>query len=186
MRLIVIAGPAGSGKTTLADRVAEQWGVPHVDFDVVTRGVVTAQREQFPHLTEPELLEQIKDARYAEFASAVRAALEAEARAAEGSGLTPHVIASAPFTSITQSPALWAAWCAQCDVPEEQAGLFWLDIEPELRLARMRQRGSSRDLPLLDGSATPASVPLPVVAHRRIDAALPLAEQAAFVTDAQM
>jgi hypothetical protein len=176
MRLIVIAGPAGSGKSTLADLLAVRLDGVHVDFDVVTGAMASARSKDYPLLSEPELLERVKDERYAEFSSAVRVA---------GSVGWPDspVIASAPFTSITQSPGAWANWCATCGARGDLTSLFWLDIEPELRLARLRQRGSSRDLPHLDGSTFLDRVPRPAVAHHLIDAGLPLGEQAALVAE---
>lgn len=176
MHLIVIAGPAGSGKTTLADLVAGRLHAPHLDFDVVTNGVVTAHRQQSPHLSEPELLEAIKDQRYAELAAAVRSAFEA----ARQEGRSTTVVTSAPFTSISRSSASWADWLAGCGEPD-RSDLFWLDIDPELRLARVQQRASSRDARLLEGSVAPVRVPPPLVAHHLIDAELPLDDQATLV-----
>ena len=176
MHLIVIAGPAGSGKTTLADLVASMLNAPHLDFDQVTHDVVTAHRQQSPHLSEPELLEAIKDQRYAVLAAGVRAAFEA----ARQEGRSAPVIASAPFTAISQSSASWADWLAGCGEPD-RSDLFWLNIDPDLRLARVQQRGSNRDVWLLEGSVAPARVPPPSIAHHLIDAELPLRAQATLV-----
>lgn len=178
MHLIVIAGPAGSGKTTVADLVATRMSAPHLDFDVVTNSVVAGHREQSPHLSEPELLEAIKGERYAVLAASVRAAFEA----ARQEGLSGSVIASAPFTAISQSPASWVDWLAGCGEPD-RVDLFWLSIKPELRRARVRQRNSVRDARLLEGSVAPGPVPPPLVAHHLINAALPLGAQVAQVID---
>lgn len=159
--LVIVAGPAGSGKTTTADALSRLLEAPHVDFDVVTSDVVADYRARHPELDEARLLLEARPARYSAFARAVATAL----------GQHPLVIASAPLTSHVASGPAWQAW-----IEELPAGtgitLAWLDPGPDERLARMRRRGSERDAPLLARGAVP-SVPPPAVPHVLIDVSGP-------------
>lgn len=166
-RLLVIAGPAGSGKTTTAELLARQAQVPHVDFDVATAALVDAHRAAHEELTEGALLARLRSARYALFAHAVAAAL------------VDHdvVIASAPFTSHVQSAQAWQGWTA--GLPTGTAvTLAWLELRPDDRLARMAERGSGRDAALIASGSAPA-VPRPVIPHLLVDAGPAPAEVAA-------
>lgn len=155
--LVIVAGPAGSGKTTTADALSLILDAPHVDFDIATREVVDEAQAARPELDEADLLLMARPARYAAFARAVTAALDNH----------PLVIASAPFTSHVASGPAWQAWAAELPADTEVT-LAWLDPGPQERLTRMRRRGSERDAPLLASGDVP-SVPPPVVNHLRID-----------------
>ena len=171
VQVMVIAGPAGTGKTTLADAVAKKLAAPHVDFDVVSAGVVAEARSQHPVLSEEALLLLCKEERYDALAEAIR-------QCADGADpLVPSlVIASAPLSQYTQNSDLWAAWLAKCGSPTA-VDLVWLDLDPNLRWNRMMNRKSSRDQALLESGIRPDPAPLPVVEHRVIDASRPMAER---------
>jgi cytidylate kinase len=162
-RLLVIAGPAGSGKTTLADEFAAEHQVPHLDFDIETAAFVDGQRALNIDADEAELLLRVKAERYRIFAAAVSLALQ-------GSDL---VVATAPFTTHLQSLAAWDSWISQ--LPAQTAiTVAWIVISPELRLSRMRQRGSNRDSPVINSGAPPAVAP-PRVPHAEVPADQPIA-----------
>lgn len=172
MLLIVVAGPAGSGKSTLANALAARLHVQHLDFDAVTRPLVETRRRQNPDLSEPALLEQIKGARYEMLAMAVR---DLEAREV--------AVVSAPFTEHASTPTTWTSWLRACG--EVETVMFvWLTIEPQLRLARMRARKSSRDAHILTGGEPVLALPVPVIDHLPVDASRPRKEQVAQVVEA--
>jgi predicted kinase len=172
---MVIAGPAGSGKTTLAEAVAKRLSAPHLDFDVVSAGVVAATQSLHPELSEEAVLVACKEERYAALAEAIRQCADL------ADPLVPSpVIASAPLSQYTQDSKLWADWLAQCGSPSS-VDLVWLDLDPKVRWNRMMNRKSSRDQALLESGIRPDPAPLPVVKHRVIDASLPMAERVRLV-----
>jgi predicted kinase len=171
VQVMVIAGPAGSGKTTLAEAVAKRLSAPHLDFDVVSAGVVAATQALHPELSEEAVLVACKEERYAALAEAIRQCAE------RADPLVPSVvIASAPLSQYTQDVKLWSDWLAQCGSPSS-VDLVWLDLDPKVRWNRMTNRKSSRDQALLASGIRPDPAPLPVVEHRVIDASLPMAER---------
>jgi predicted kinase len=171
VQVMVIAGPAGSGKTTLADAVAKKLAAPHFDFDVVSAGVVAATQALHPELSEEAVLVACKEERYDALAEAIRQCADSTDPLAP-----PLVIASAPLSQYTQDPDLWAAWSAQCG-SATFVDLVWLDLDPTVRWNRMLNRKSSRDQALLESGIRPDPAPLPVVEHRVIDASCPMAER---------
>ncbi len=171
VQVMVIAGPAGSGKTTLADAIAKKLSAPHLDFDVVSSGVVAATQALHPELPEEEVLLACKEDRYAALAEAIWQCVDLEDPAAPS-----LVIASAPLSQYTQESDLWAAWLEQCGSPTA-VDLVWLDLDPQIRWNRMVNRKSSRDRALVESGIRPDPAPLPVVKHRVIDASLPMKER---------
>ncbi len=155
----------------MAIECGPEFAAEHIDFDVVSAGVVARARSEHPEMAEAELLEHCKDARYAALADAVRAAGADDA--AGGAGL---VIVSAPFSQYTQDAALWQSWLTACG-DLEAVDLVWLDLDPETRWQRMRERASVRDAVLLESGIRPPVSPRPAIPHRIIDAGLPVAEQ---------
>lgn len=176
MQLIALGGPAGSGKSTLGEFLADDLDAPHIDFDDVTQEVLEAGRRQFSHLSEPELLQQLKGERYSALSAAVLTVGSALARSGGGE----VVIVSAPFTRHSQSLSMWTEWLADCG-QWESVVFVWLAVDPSVRLNRMQVRGSSRDAEVL-AQGRVSSVPLPVIAHRIVDAGVPLREQSMVVS----
>ena len=171
VQVMVIAGPAGSGKTTLADAVAKKLSAPHLDFDVVSAGVVAATQSLHPELSEEAVLLACKEERYAALAESIR-----QFTALADDSAPSLVIASAPLSQYTQDSKLWAAWLAQCGSPSS-VDLVWLDLDPRVRWNRMLNRKSSRDQALVESGIRPEPAPFPVVEHRVIDAGRPMKER---------
>lgn len=160
---IAVAGPAGTGKSTLARELSGSLGAPHLDLDAVTADLVARAMDEARRddrtPEQHEVLARLREERYAVLREAVVAAF------AEGRST---VIASAPFTTEAATPAAWQAWTDA--LPDGTTALLaWLELDPRERLRRMASRGSPRDAHLLRTGAAPV-VPPPVVPCLRLDA----------------
>ena len=143
----MIAGAAGSGKTTFGRALSARLGVPLVDLDDATESVVEAFRARHPEMDEPTALTAVREDRYLELQ---RAAVRVVANGSSA-------IVTAPFTAEIASAERWQAWIAPFGgVPVH---LLWIEVTPEERLRRMRVRGSSRDAALVQ--STSDAMPLP-------------------------
>ncbi len=162
--VFVIAGAAGSGKTTFGRALAKRLAIPLLDLDEVTAPLVAAFWAAHPGLDEGEALTAVREDRYRD--------LQRATVMATSSGQS--VIVTAPFTAEISSLERWRAFV---DSFTEAANLhlIWLEITPDERLRRMRVRGASRDARLTMASRPavqlPASAP-PVVEHLGLDAQL--------------
>ncbi len=160
--VFVIAGAAGSGKTTFGRALAKRLAIPLLDLDEVTAPLVAAFRAAHPGLDEAEALTAVRDDRYRD--------LQRAAVMATSTGRS--VIVTAPFTYEISSSERWQGFSSGFD-SAATVRLIWLEVTPEERLRRMRARGASRDSRLTTASASavqlPASVP-PVVGHLSLDA----------------
>ena len=152
--VVFVAGCAGTGKSTLADVLAARLNGVHLDFDDVSAGVVGEARTAHPQLTEAQLLEQVKDARYQALHEAV---------SESGGGPTPIVV-SAPFTSAAATADSWARWVEDCP----RWVLVWLDLDEGERARRVLARGAERDHGARPGAPTRPGVP-----HLALDASQP-------------
>lgn len=164
----VIAGGAGSGKTTLARAVCAATGAQLLDLDAVTADLVASARADRPGESEAAVLTAIRDDRYALLLQAAR-------RAREGS----DVVLAAPFTREIADPAEWGGLVEA--VGGEPVSLIWIEVSPRERARRLRLRGASRDAHLLDAQEAP-EVPPPGVRHLAVAAELPTVVKVALVT----
>ena len=163
--LIAIGGPAGSGKTTLANAVAARLDCAHLDFDVVTSELVAVGRSARPDLSEATLLADLRQSRYRTLARAVEDAL------AEN---PPWLVVSAPFTAEAGDRHAWQAWTHA--LPAHTPIVFvWISVDPQERRRRMLARGSSRDAELLERGGPVPALPDPVIDHLAVNARTPLA-----------
>ena len=164
VEVFVIAGAAGSGKTTFGCALAKRLAIPLLDLDEVTAPLVEAFRAAHPELDEAGALGAVRDDRYRVLQRA----------AVLTTSTVGSVILTAPFTSEISSPEQWRAFLDPFD-SLAAAHLIWLEVTPEERLRRMRVRGASRDARLTMASRPavqlPASAP-PVVEHLGLDAQL--------------
>lgn len=166
--IMVIAGGAGSGKTTLGRALCAQMGAQLVDLDAATMELVTAEIALRPDAPEADVLRDIREPRYAELIRQAREARE-----------LGDVVVTAPFTREISDPADWAALVD--GLGGEPVRLVWIEVTPEERLRRMRQRGASRDAHLLQAEAAPP-VPPPAVPHLLLAAPMPTTQKVARVT----
>jgi sugar-phosphatase len=153
MRVVMVAGPAGAGKSTLGRALAADMGAALLDLDDLTNPILDAlwPPEQ-GHWNDPEHRAVVRPARYA--------VLRAAAAAQVGSGV--DLVLVAPFTAELAGGEEWAALTAA--VAPAEPFVVWMDVAVDVLAARLRERGAERD----DGSeGSPAKEP--AVAHLRVD-----------------
>jgi len=131
---IIVAGVAGTGKTTLGRALAAELGLPLLDLDPVTVPLLDEVGEYLPGghwMTAPEV---VRAGRYA--------ALRETARDVVRNG--PGVVLVAPFTAELRGGPEWDELRdALSPVPVH---VVYLRAELELVAARRARRGAERDL----------------------------------------
>ncbi|WP_157695216.1 AAA family ATPase [Nakamurella panacisegetis] len=151
----VVAGPPGSGKSTLGRALAQHTGAVVLDQDVATNPLM-AQLARLvgagDDLDHPGLRGPVRDARY-------ECLLDL---AADNTGIGRDVVMIAPFTRECSDPVAWDRLSAQ--VGGAQVQLVWVTVSPEIALARRVARNLARDRTAQPGVVPPA-VPPPVVDH---------------------
>lgn len=154
MTVWAVAGPAASGKTTLARALATRLDAVLLDLDTVTNPLLEALAGDLApggHWNDPRLRPKVRPARYA--------ALLAVA----ADQVTHDVVLVAPFTAELRGGPEWAALLAA--VSPAVPRVVWLDGSPALLAARREARGEPRD------RFEPAPREQPRVPHQRLDAA---------------
>lgn len=158
--VILVAGPPGSGKSTLGRALAPELGAALLDLDVVTNPLLEALQRHGVfggrHWNDPALRSTIRPARYA----ALRDAIAAQ---------TVPVVAVAPWSAELAGGEAWSALADACGA---EPAVVWLRADAELLAARRARRGSDRDAHIVDLGSVPA------VSHVAVDAALPVVTQA--------
>lgn len=161
--ILVVAGPAGSGKSTLGRQLAKALRLPYLDLDTITNPVLEALgdcfREQL-HWNDYRLRHVIRPARY----RALRETLAEQVAVGIGA------VVVAPFTAELRGGAEW-------DELVESAGsvpvVVWVSASPTLLAQRRAARAADRDAHIFDASGAAP----PRVAHLAVDAALSTAAQ---------
>jgi len=163
----VVAGPPGSGKTTVAELLAARLSPPGalLDKDTVYGGFVAATLEAAgrpPGEREGAWYdEHIKTHEYA--------GLSAAARQARASGCP--VVVVAPYTDAIHDERLWADLVT--DFGGEPVKLVWLNVDIATLQSRLIGRGSGRDTAKLAGFGVFADRMRPgeppVVPHHAVD-----------------
>jgi sugar-phosphatase len=154
MTVWVVAGPAGSGKTTLGRALAGRLGAVLIDLDRVTNPLLDALGDQVApggHWNDPRLRPTVRPARYT--------ALLAVA----SDQVAENLVLVAPFTAELRGGPEWSALLAA--VAPAVPRVVWLDASPAVLAARRDARGEDRD------RFPPASPESPRVPHQRVDAA---------------
>ncbi|WP_119695911.1 AAA family ATPase [Microbacterium halotolerans] len=163
--VVLVAGPAGSGKSTLGGALAADLGAALLDLDVVTNPVLDRlQAERLfgdRHWNDASLRPLLRPARYA----ALRDTMAAQ---------TVSTVAVAPWTA---ELAGGEEWRVLVDSLGGEPFVVWLRAGSELLARRRENRGLDRDAHIVDGGSSPA------VAHIAVDAAAPTADQVRFVVE---
>ncbi|MFJ4039456.1 HAD-IA family hydrolase [Microbacterium sp. NPDC090007] len=159
---VVVAGPAGSGKSTLGRRLAEELGAPLVDLDSVTTPLLDALPPAALDghwLTSPH-------------AAAIRAGRYAALRATAADALSTagRVVVVAPFTSELTGGGEWHALVAALSPAAPH--VVHVDGDPAVLASRRASRGATRDAHRPE--TPPATPAIPVIA---VDAELSTSQQ---------
>lgn len=165
--VFVVAGPAGSGKSTFGRALAAQVGAAVIDQDVATNPLM-AQLARLvgagDDLDHPGLRGPVRDARYRCVFDVV----------ADNVGVGRDVVMIAPFTRECSEPESFAQMVAQLGTARVR--LIWVTVPPEVALARRVARNQARDRSASTVVAR-LSTPRPVVDHIEASgAADPVAE----------
>ncbi len=151
----VVAGPAGSGKSTLGRALAHARGAVLLDLDTATNTLLDALTRSATwgagHWNEPQHRDVVRPARYATL------------RALAGDQVVEELVLVAPFTAELGGGPEWQALVQA--VSPRPVRVVWLDASPELLRDRLAARADPRDHHALPAGA------LPGVPHLRVDAA---------------
>lgn len=166
---VVVAGTAGSGKSTLGRAIAESLRAPLVDLDSVTTPLLETLPAEIlggHWLTSPH-------------AAAIRAGRYAALRATAADALSTagRVVVVAPFTAELTGGAEWEALVAALAPAEPH--VVHVDGDPAVLVSRRSLRGASRDAHRPETEPVAPKVPATVV-----DAELSTAQQLARVLPA--
>ncbi|MET3807456.1 putative kinase [Nakamurella sp. UYEF19] len=153
--VLVVAGPAGSGKSTLGRSLAAATGGLLLDQDIATNPLM-AQLARLvgagDDLDHPRLRGPVRQARY-------QCLIDI---AVDNGRLGRTVVMVAPFTAESADPRQWAELVRQ--LSPAPVHLVWVTVPPEVAVARRRRRNLARDrAAALD--AVPVATPDPVVPH---------------------
>jgi predicted kinase len=156
---VIVAGPAGAGKSTLAVVVARALPAALIDIDV-TVGTID------PLLTG--------DARSVARAAAYEALADAAVAAARSGA---HVVVAAPFTQERRNPRAWANLCERFAGAGAEAVLAWIRVPDACLLERLETRSAGRDATKLADSAgwlrEADAATAPSVPHIEVDGTCP-------------
>jgi len=160
--VVVVAGPAGAGKSTLGRELARRTGGVLLDLDTLTNPLLDRLEVGSPgHWNDPSMRELMSPARYAVLLAMAR----------EQTDLGLDLVLVAPFTAELAGGPEWDQLCAAVTPAEPR--VVWLQVSPDLQEARKRERADPRD-----AWSVPSTPAAPVVSHVAVDATLP--------TDAQV
>lgn len=153
MRVVVVAGPAGAGKSTLGRALAAKMHAALLDLDDLTNPVLDAiWPPRAGHWNDLEHRSAVRPARYA--------VLRAAAAAQVASGIDAVLVA--PFTAELAGGDEWDALRAA--VAPAEPFVVWIDVPSDVLTERVRERADERDSGLPPGSATEPAIP-----HLRVD-----------------
>lgn len=166
--VLLVAGAAGSGKTTLGRELARRFRIPLLDLDTLTNPLLDQLDSVSvgPHWNSPgPHSEQIRAGRYAVLLAAATDLVDI--------GQRPVLVA--PFTRELTGGAEWEQLIAQ--LAPAATSVVHVDGSPELLARRRAARGAERDAHRL--SDTPAEKPR--VPYLRVDAELSTEQQVELV-----
>ena len=161
-----LAGPPGSGKSTLGRSVAARLGACVLDLDTATNPLLAqlaALTGAGDDLDHPSLRGTIREARY-------RCLTDL---AAENVQAGRSAVLIAPFTREVTDPAAWQHLADR--LRPVTPVLVWVTVSPAVALLRRQRRGQSRDrsAAVLTDHELAVEFPRPVVGHLLADGAAP-------------
>jgi sugar-phosphatase len=174
VRAIVVAGRAGTGKSTLSEALVRRTGGVLLDLDILTNALldrVFAATGLPGHWNEDRHREVVRPARYA----ALREVATDQVR------LGRDVVLTAPFSAELQGGAEWDALRRAL---ASDPLVVWLHAPADVLSARVLARGEVRDRAATTTQATGPSIAAteaPVVPHLALDATMPTDAQVAAV-----
>lgn len=169
VRVVLLTGPPGAGKSTVGRALASHLGAAVVDQDTATAPLtaVVAALVGVDDLDDERLVELTRTARY----ETVTALTEDNVSAGTA------VVVIAPFSRERRDPGAWADLEARLRAAGGSPLLVWLRLDAATVVARLRARAADRDgAKLADAQAFVSTLEVgpPVVPHLEVDAAAPV------------
>ncbi|HEY5302943.1 MAG TPA: AAA family ATPase [Acidimicrobiales bacterium] len=165
--VLIVAGPAASGKTTFATSLAFRLSYSLFDLDQVTGPLVSyvlASRDEPEHALDEGPGMALRDARYASLMSAASANIS----------VGRHVVIAAPFTKEVSDAEAWErmlqTW-VYGDNPIRRSvrvELLYLQCPESVLRERLARRGEARDLLKIAGAVESHGM-APTVAFHAVD-----------------
>jgi mannitol-1-/sugar-/sorbitol-6-phosphatase len=153
VRVVIVAGPAGAGKSTLGRALAADMHAALLDLDDLTNRVLDAVwPPRTGHWNDPEHRAVVRPARYG--------VLRAAAAAQVASGIDAVLVA--PFTAELAGGDEWNALRAA--IAPAEPFVVWIDVPADALAERVRERADARDSGL-----PPAPAAAPAIPHLRVD-----------------
>jgi mannitol-1-/sugar-/sorbitol-6-phosphatase len=148
--VVVVAGAAGSGKSTVAAVAARALPAALIDIDVTFGPIVPLLAGHSHRVVRGAIYEALVDTA----ANAARAGA--------------HVVIAAPFTRERRDPLAWEQLCERCAEAGAEAVLAWMRVPGATLIERLAARAADRDASKLANPAewlreaspeTPPNVP---------------------------
>ena len=136
VHVLVVAGPAASGKSEFAKKLSAHVNFTWIDFDDYVNELINENKLLIDSIGMERFLAQVREKRYRELINRAVVAVK------QGKS----IVLSAPFTAEVQNQDLWDARIAPLTSLGISPKLYWIETKPEVRRDRMVARSSERDV----------------------------------------